>query len=190
MLWTYSLRLATAIKAFINIGCWAEEGGREDFAQWTPICSHSSVYNHAHKPKNKCRCLTPWHSLFLTCWKNMQYSTIIYNVQYLHVGFLNAKNPLLWVLVFNARCELPSTLDPCWKLTAPFPTSRSLQPFPKPTPVTPQVHKCNTILTSRRRHIGLSDIFLIQYTRIQKNYYILMTPFQDFLQISKRMPIK
>jgi hypothetical protein len=42
--------------------------------------------------------VTPSRGLFLTCRreKYIQYYTIIYNIQYLHVGFLNAKIPY-WV---------------------------------------------------------------------------------------------
>jgi hypothetical protein len=50
--------------------------------------------------------------LFFTCRqeKYIQYYTIIYSIQYLHVGFLNAKIPY-WVGAISARCENHSTLD-------------------------------------------------------------------------------
>ncbi len=60
----------------------------------------------------------------------------------------NAKTSLLEVVAISARCELYSTLVPCWKLTIPFPTSYGPHPFPKPVPFsTPCAYTWNTNFT-------------------------------------------
>jgi hypothetical protein len=86
---------------------------------------------------------------------------IICSKQYSCVRSLNAEKPLVGVVAISARCETHSTLVPCWKSTAMFPTSHWPHPFSKLFPFsTPQTYTCDTILLSED-DIGTMNIFVI-----------------------------
>jgi hypothetical protein len=81
--------------------------------------------------------VTPSGGLFLTCRgeKYIHYCTIIYSVQYLHVRFPNAKNPLLWVAAFSVRVQTSLHSGPMLNMVCPIshkplaPTIPQARPF-------------------------------------------------------------
>jgi hypothetical protein len=100
-----------------------------------------------------------WFNLTCSGEKYIQYCTIIYGVQYLHMGFLNAKIPdLRW---------LPSVEDgnltPLWthveNRLPHFPKAVGPHPFLKPAPFNPIPRTCHL----EEDNIGTLDIFFIPF---------------------------
>jgi hypothetical protein len=79
--------------------------------------------------------ITPSYGLFLTCRgeKYIQYCTIIYSIQYLHVGFSNVKTPLQWVVAFSASVRTSVHSCPNGKQLPCFPQGIGPTPSPDPT---------------------------------------------------------
>jgi hypothetical protein len=103
----------------------------------------------------------PSHSLFSTYRGE---NTILYNNIQSAVfmsmwGYQNAKNPLLVRAGQQFKVETSLCSGP--KSTAPFPTSSWPGPTPSPRPPhsIPHTHTWDTILTSRRRHWHIRNLF-------------------------------
>ncbi len=93
----------------------------------------------------------------------IQYFTTIHRVRRLHVGFLNAKNPLLGVMAFSARCETHSTLDLVESWLPCFPQAVGPNPFPKLAPFYPIYPHMWHNFKLAEEDIDISEVFFIQY---------------------------